>query len=219
MPDNETKSWLERFAALSSLFGVVAAFFYVVLRTAYGQFYAAVGLEPEDVGLGRNELLAQAITGPVVYIIVYSGFAFGVAWLIFEVCARRPISLRIVAGFAAVVVAGTLVLTIVALFVDAHRLSVHIVDGEAARHSYLRLGWIQIPMLQIWAIPVDIEWIGTDPMPDTLVDTSCMFYLGEANDVGVLYDVRNQHALRFPRKSVVLITSREPKFLPPQCTS
>jgi len=39
---------------------------YVVLRIAYGRFYAPLGLSPDDLGVGYLELLTQAGGGYLV---------------------------------------------------------------------------------------------------------------------------------------------------------
>src|SRR5262245_35562964 len=47
-----------------------AAVMYAVVRLFYGQFYATLGATPEMVGLGRTELLTQALIGPAMVVLV-----------------------------------------------------------------------------------------------------------------------------------------------------
>jgi hypothetical protein len=54
----------------AAVYGVIAAILYVILRLAYVQFYHKIGVSPEEVGLGRTELLSQALTGPVAIVVL-----------------------------------------------------------------------------------------------------------------------------------------------------
>ena len=56
----EPTSILDRLKGWLSLSEVFALIFYAVLRLAYLQFYVPFGLRPEDVGIGKTELLTQA---------------------------------------------------------------------------------------------------------------------------------------------------------------
>jgi hypothetical protein len=64
-------AWIERIKGWLSLAGVVAVVFYAVLRMAYVQFYLPFGLRPEDVGLGKTELLTQALVGPAIFFLTF----------------------------------------------------------------------------------------------------------------------------------------------------
>jgi hypothetical protein len=53
--------------ALVALAGGLA---YGVLRIVYAQFFAEFSLQPEDVGLGQNEIIRQSLAGPTMLAIV-----------------------------------------------------------------------------------------------------------------------------------------------------
>lgn len=216
MPD-ESKTLLERVAALSALYGVVATAFYVFLRIAYVQFYARAGIDPEDVGIGRAELLSQAIAGPLIVIA-----GFGMYLLALYVVTARPWrspnpgrSLFVATCWAS---AASLLYTLVLLFWSANNLADDLENGDAARLSYIPIPFVNVPILEIWALPMRLEWPDKGKQPEILSSgTDCMLYLGDHDGVAVVYDVKTQSAIRFKREDATVITSREPELLDRNC--
>ncbi len=208
---------LERVAALSALYGIVATAFYVVLRLAYVQFYARVGIDPEDVGIGRVELLSQALAGPLV-LIAGLGIYLLALYVVFMRPWRSSTPLRSL-GIATCVVFGiSLVYAVTLMFRSANQLADDIENGDAARLSYFPFTFVDIPILQIWALPMQLEWPEETKRPQVLSQgTDCMFYLGDHEGVGIAYDVKSKRAIRFKREDAVVVTSREPELLDRNC--
>lgn len=80
---------VDRFKGWLSVAGAVAVVFYAILRLAYVQFYLPLGLRPEDVGLGKTELLTQALVGPAVFFVllvlaVIVVLALALVWLVWN---------------------------------------------------------------------------------------------------------------------------------------
>ncbi len=210
------KSLQQYLTELSAFFTVIGLLFYAVLRTAYSNFYNEAGIEPEDVGLGKTELLAQAVTGPVVIVLVYS--MVYIPLMRWSTKSKKGKATGASAPRYIVRAVGLAVLAVVVLmFLASHKLTSEMKDGNAARTGHLNLYFFQLPLLQIWALPVDLAPGDDKPLPPELTDTSCMFYLGESEGTGVLYDVKNERAVRFKTDSVIITTSREPELLDREC--
>lgn len=210
----DSRTLLERVAALSGLFGIISLVFYAVLRTGYTQFYNHAGIEPEEVGLTKAALLGQAVTGPVFLLLATSIMYFVIltAW---KIASRTEISNRLVATISMGIAT---VLLIVDIFLASSELTSDLDNGDAARTSFFDFGLVKIPLLQVWALPVKLEWSDpTKATPRLKSGTNCMFYLGEANGTGVLFDVRTREIVRFKNEGIVVITSREPELLPREC--
>jgi hypothetical protein len=90
--------WFGQHALL--ILGALAAGIYALLRLAYLHFYYAFNVAPEEVGLGRAELLSQALIGPVLFVllVIVSSILITVAYFLVEATAylarRRFKSLR-----------------------------------------------------------------------------------------------------------------------------
>lgn len=90
---------------LLALFGLAL---YGVLRVAYGRFYAAFGLSPDDLGLGYLELLAQSALGVVFLLAVFALLIW--CYVAFYVWVARDVrdDVRPVVQFARRLLAGDL---------------------------------------------------------------------------------------------------------------
>jgi hypothetical protein len=75
----ERSRWLEGGLALASLGTAVA---YVALRGASVLFYDALGVTPEELGLGEVELLARSVGLLVIVFAVSATVAALVAWVV-----------------------------------------------------------------------------------------------------------------------------------------
>jgi hypothetical protein len=64
-------SLVERFGQHAILLlGALAAGTYGVLRLVYLHFYYVFSVAPEEVGLGKTELLSQALVGPILVLLI-----------------------------------------------------------------------------------------------------------------------------------------------------
>lgn len=198
--------------------GIVAGMFYAMLRLAYVQFYTSLGLLPEDVGIGRTELLAQAIVGPAVIGLVYSIILSGVLATVLLSLGRLTVVAFLKCGAASLAVA--FLLTFLVVSARAYRAGMDVVNsGRSVRTVFLPLGVLHLPILDIRALPVAVEWKDPSHTPAVLMNgTECMFYLGEAGTKSVLYDVRTRTVVRLESADVIVVTSREPDHLPERCT-
>lgn len=169
--------------------GLASAVFYGYLWLGYYQFYSYFGLVPEDTGLGRIELLSQALIGPVVMLslgiplLLILGVAIIIEILLVatisatlksshrsmhKVFVERGRSSRVYLKRHGMVLlrwsfAISIIISLV-LFLfpwyerasEAGRAAVSEGKGSA---TYVRhLGSIEIPILQIRASPVDVNW-------------------------------------------------------------
>lgn len=71
MTSGENPGLVRQLADVKTLLAVFGLALYAILRIAYGRFYAAFGLSPDDLGLGYVELLAQSAIGAVVLLAVF----------------------------------------------------------------------------------------------------------------------------------------------------
>lgn len=62
--------WKGAIGALVGLGGVLAGVTHAALRLVYLQFYGPLGITPEEVGLGRTEMVLQTLAGPAVVVLV-----------------------------------------------------------------------------------------------------------------------------------------------------
>ncbi|HEX9774710.1 MAG TPA: hypothetical protein VGB83_03910 [Actinomycetota bacterium] len=65
----------------TALLAGLSVVFYAALRMVYVSFYSRFGLVPEEVGLGKAEILAQAAAGPIVLVAFISLLVFAVVWV------------------------------------------------------------------------------------------------------------------------------------------
>lgn len=71
--------WVTGLASAVTALGLL---FYAALRIGYSVFYAPLGLQPEDVGLGYADILAQSLVGLILaalLVVYFGGTVFGLA--------------------------------------------------------------------------------------------------------------------------------------------
>jgi hypothetical protein len=75
---------------LSSLLVLLGVIIYAILSTVYASFYEALGVDPNDVGLGYANVLAHSVSyvGYVLGIAAVSGLLFVVSVTIIEVASK-----------------------------------------------------------------------------------------------------------------------------------
>lgn len=199
--------------------GVVAGVFYAVLRLAYVQFYSKLGLLPEEVGIGRTEILSQAIVGPIVVGVTYSVFL--AALLSVTLLIMRVLTWRTLLQWGGLALATAFLATFALIYVQADHVATSVVeDGKSVRTIFLDLRLVRVPLLDVRALPVSVEWKDPDNVPLALRDgTDCMFYVGQGDDTAILYSVKTRRAIRFRVTDAVILTSRTPDQLPRECMS
>jgi hypothetical protein len=200
-------------AGLTSV-GVAVA--YVALRLAYTRFYDTLGVAPEDLGLGKVDLLVRsaglvvlfALTGVVLLEVAASVVVpIAIALVFFKGMRkdtkkpeqgtpaagprRRPAwTARWWKAGAAISVA----LVVVLVTVTAPSVARHVEQGKAYRDW--TLPWR--------ADPATVRWLRQPPAGDPL-SGRCVMYLGQANGIAVLYDVRSRRVVRVPSSEVVIL--------------
>jgi hypothetical protein len=93
--------WLTDVKTTLAVLAVVA---YALLRIAYGQYYAAFRLTPDDLGLGYLELLAQSALGAVA-LLIFTGLLISIlfaafAGLLAVIAGNSPLRAGIPPGWA-----------------------------------------------------------------------------------------------------------------------
>jgi hypothetical protein len=78
---------------LSSLLVLLGVIIYAILNTVYASFYEALGVDPNDVGLGYANVLSHSVSyvGYVLGIAAVSGLLFVVSITIIEVASKLVI--------------------------------------------------------------------------------------------------------------------------------
>jgi membrane-associated HD superfamily phosphohydrolase len=60
---------------IAAIAGITSAVVYAFLWLAYYQFYSNFAISPEEVGLGKTELLSQALVGPVILFGIFTALS------------------------------------------------------------------------------------------------------------------------------------------------
>jgi hypothetical protein len=200
-------------AGLASL-GLAVA--YVALRFAYTRFYDTLGVAPEDLGLGKIDLLVRSVGLVVTFalagvlLLEVAAFAFVLITPVLLVLKgvskdrkrpeqgtstvrsrRRPAWAG--RGWKAGAVASV-ALVAVLVTVLGPGAARRVEQGKAYRD------WT-VP----WrADPAIVRWLHQPPGGDPL-SGRCVMYLGQANGIAVLYDVRSHQVVRVPSSEVVIL--------------
>lgn len=213
---DRTSVWSNRVQLVAGLASVGVAVAYVALRLAYTRFYDALGVAPEDLGLGKVDLLARS-AGLVVAVALAGVFLLEVAAFVAIPIAtalvffkrapedtgkpeqstsaagprRRPAWVR---RWWKVGAAISVALVVVPITLLAPRVARQVEQGKAYRD------WT-VP----WrADPATVRWLRQPPAGDPL-SGRCVMYLGQANGIAVLYDVRSRRVVRIPSSEVVIL--------------
>jgi hypothetical protein len=198
---------------------------YVVLRICYFQFYSKLGLQPEDVGLGRAEILAQAIGGPIILAIVFALVAFlfglwyglllgsyklifaGVASLFsdksrqdlqrdFEARTNWIVSpLRRYLPWIAAVL-GVLGAIVVLAGIASTKANEVVDKGRGTDGSVIDLAVFRLPILDVRAQPVRLRSSTPKSLPAELRRSHCLMLIGTHDSKYVLFDVRTKRVWR-----------------------
>ncbi len=212
---------LQAYVGLASVgLAVIAAVLYLFLRFAYLQFYGIFGLTPEQVGLGRIELLSQALTGPLVLILLQLRWFLLVVLVALILAAMfkwKDVAVTTLASSVATILVMTGV-TGVAMVNDAVDLAHDVVDKGTSVEQRLRyVGELNVPTLQVRAQTVAVEWLD-ERLPQVLkTRPECLLFLGQSSDQVHLYNVHSKATATLPRNKVVLNLRFASTSVPEDC--
>ncbi len=210
------KDGLGKALAVAGLAGGVA---YGVLRVAYFQFYSPLGLTPEDVGLGKAEMVSQALADLVAFgliLVVFGCLLFAGGYLLsklFRRLMRHPLEpppspqplTTLVRPFVVFVAVIMCVSAPIVLFMRASDDASDLIDrADGVNVASVNLLGVEIPALEVVAVPVELHWIdGSATYP---ANSACLFLLGQADGTLVLYDVQAGITSRVPSAAVTYTT-------------
>jgi hypothetical protein len=204
---------------------VVGVMLFVVLRSYYGRFYGALGVDPSSVGLDYVNTFASSVG-----ILLFVGFAAvifpGVVatgcyaiWRLvrYEKAPLLALSRRLLDDVKSQLSRATRVFVPAGIVIGISILSV-VFWFKAAEYADavrsgrpVKFGSLAVTSFAIRASPVDLSIPpGADPGPvgDALITRSHeppgLLYLGQANGTGILYDSRSQQAVHIPLDQFVL---------------
>jgi hypothetical protein len=204
---------------------------YAVLRASYETFYGRFGVEPEEVGIGQTEILAQTGIALVIFGLFVAGlFLLGYLTLMAVVATvwrleawrlpptRRPpgvswwslwraAATRTSVPYVFIVLTVALLLAFVAFSLPARgrELAHRVESGKTVR---LEAGPLGVSGdLHVEALPVTLAPLGHDDLPAKLKSPS-LRYLGQAGGVFVLYDWEAKKTIRVSTAAVVAMTSK-----------
>jgi len=180
--------WWADWAGLGVLGTLVASIAYVLLNSAYVEFYESLGVRPEDVGFDRLAILGRALGLALVAV-----FAVG---LLFVALALSP-SLkqhfesvpsgeqirwnRIRVGIAALVTCLFVMFAVtLPIIASSHQAEL----AEKGMHvGPIRFG--PLVLIDVSADAARIHWLDKDVPPPTLLSDPRLLYLGSNNRVTV----------------------------------
>jgi hypothetical protein len=186
VPRRDDKWWAD-WAALGGLGTLVTSIAYVLLNSAYVEFYESLGVRPEDVGFDRLAILGRALGLTLV--------ALFVVGLLFVALALSPLLKHfesppsgerdrwshIRVGIA-ILVACLLVMFAVTLPVIASSHQAEL--AEKGMHvGPIRLG--PLVLIDVSADAARIHWLDKDVPPPALLSDPGLLYLGSNNRVTV----------------------------------
>jgi hypothetical protein len=203
--------------------GALGLLSYAALYFAYFQFYVSFGLRPSEVGLSRVRLVEESIIGLVLvpyalaraYVGQLCAAIVGVVVVRAAVRAvrrRSVVGLRALREHAATALVTAVVLLVVAGGVGYVRLvrDARSLGNEVRREGRIVVSWVNrrtdiyLPYLDLQAIPVDV--VGPEPTAGEAVTDGCALYLGRADGLFVLFDVRRDVVVRLPADGLELTT-------------
>jgi hypothetical protein len=203
---------------------VVSAICYAVLRLSYYQFYADFGLVPEEVGIGRSQILTQLLVGPVVFGLLL-GCTVALIYLALDLLAgdawapwpkiRRFRSRILLVTFLLGMLLAVIIATRAAS--SASRSVTH--NGQPLESVRLDILGLKIPILDVRAVRLSgLYWRAVGPVPPPLAQGSrCLLFLGSGNAHSFFYDVRLQRLEVYQEGDVVPVLDLFSRPLPENC--
>jgi hypothetical protein len=207
--------------------GVLAGITYGVLRLAYIQFYFVIGVRPEEVGLGKTEILTQALVGPLT-IASLTSLAM-MAILLSAMCLTERSSpatvlrshRRDILLYLGMVIVVTLTVVLAGLYLSGVEASRSLRSkGETLTAMYIPMGVVAVPVLEVQALPVRITWKDEEKEPKAFKESNgnCFVYLGQSNSTAVAYNVKSGSTLQFPISDTILRVDSFSEYLSSECT-
>jgi hypothetical protein len=223
---SSTPKWAFPLEYTAAVLAILAVTSYVILRLAFGQFYGGLGIDPEDVGLGYADTVADSVEY-VIYHLIFYGIPVATGALLLGVI-RYYTSRRFEreqTQYIRTLIRQMLVLsllTVVALAAVRFP-QLGAADAQAVRQGRPvaagRVGPFVVG-LGPGAQPVTVYPIGeTKGQAAQAVQSRSLFYMGESSGIAVLYDYDNQKVLYVPLSTVVLEVNncRVPAPVDPIC--
>jgi hypothetical protein len=206
--------WPSGLEHTASLLAISAILGYIILRLAYGQFYSGLGVDPSDVGLGYANTIANSadflLYAILSYVVIAAIAAVVVGVLTFIVDRdfrrwRERFKHTILSS-----VPRVLMLLLLASFVRF--LYIGTANAQAVREgrpvAYNRIGPFLVG-LGAGAQPAVVRPTGKPSETRSIAQLSgrTLFYLGKADGIAVLYDVKSQSAIYVPLSAAVIEVS------------
>lgn len=202
----------EKLSLWQIMTGLVALVF-AMERLAASLFYAQFGVAPEEVGIGLTQSLVE---GAALLIIIFAALSLISYFLLIpffllvisavERLTRPPVpgkeepvtlrnAQRATPFLAICLSAIVLIFTLAATILFAIQFSYRAQQGfEVA--LFPLVPW-RVQRVTVW-------WLETPPPPGAGIQGNCVMFLGQANDVTVLFDAGAGRTLRLPTSSVLL---------------
>lgn len=221
--------WVMRYAV--PLSGIVGAALYGVLRLAYLFFYIRLRASPDEVGYGYSQVLADELIGAIELVVIVAVLLIPVgiaAMFAIESIARangrrraRPairsngwtLSLRKLLLWC---LAASIPVVLIGLPVIGWLEGEEAAKGYSVRNVYLS-HFIALPVLAVEAVPARVSWVAASGSGQANISSrQCLLYLGQANDITVLYDVHSKESIRLP-SSDIAVTLQDTVSVPIGC--
>lgn len=242
------------------IFGALGLLAYGILREAYYAYYQEFKVAPEQAGLDKSELLSAALVGPAIQLAFVLVVAL-VAVLLFSLLswpfkvgldrhdpwAPPAFSWARIDGafrlgrkifWPSVIIFTVIGTATVAAFllIRANQAAHRAIDHHESLYAVtIGRGDYSLPVLEIRAIPAEVDWIGSKPIPSALIDgrpllegasksevkaakvNECMMYIGETADTFLIYDELHGYTVTFPKGDVVVELRTHVRLLPSSC--
>jgi len=183
----DDKRWAD-YATLGGLGAVVASVAYVLLNSAYVEFYESLGVRPEDVGFDRLAILGRALGLALVALFVVGVFfvVLALSRLPREHVNSAPSSERtgwnhIRVGIAALAACLFLMFAVTLPIIASSRQAELVEKGMHV--GPIRLG--PLVLIDVSADAARIHWLDKDVAAPALLNDPRLLYLGSNNRVTV----------------------------------
>lgn len=197
MPEQEKSGGM--LARVKELLGLVTGagiLLYGLVYIVYSHFYSKLGVSPEEIGLGQASMLVHSI-GYLIGLLLLSAFAAYIHARLAKTSHHRLYS------------SAFLVITITGMAVLFFLIPVRIADAQAtdvqAGRSVVPMRFFFIPVLDVAASPVLVEWTNVSTPKARSLAAHKLFYLGASGGTSVFYDPTIGQSLRAPSGSVLVL--------------
>ena len=221
--------WVMRYAV--PLFGIVGAALYGVLRLAYLFFYLRLRASPDEVGYGYSQVLADELIGAIELVVLVAallaliGMAAMFAIRLIGRVNRRGCARPVTRSGDRTPGIRKLLLWCLAISIPVVLIGLPVIgwlEGEEAAKGYIVRNvslthLIALPVLAVEAVPAKVSWVAASGSEEANISArQCLLYLGQTNDITVLYDVHSQESVRLPSTDIV-VTLQDTVSVPIGC--